>query len=42
MTSKPLGAGGWKDTVVGVAFLCAVGIVFTGLVAVVSGLLVGH
>lgn len=42
MASKPLGSGGWKDTVAGIAFLCVVGFVFTGIVATVSGMIVGH
>ncbi len=42
MSSRALGSGGWKDAAFGVAYLAAVGIVFTGVVAGVSVLVAGH
>jgi hypothetical protein len=37
-----IGSGGWKDAVVGVAFLMAVGTAFIGLTALVAALFAGH
>lgn len=36
------GSGGWKDLVIGVVFLVAIGTGFTGVVALAAALFAGH